>query len=231
MITWEILSHGDKRFMTDKDIWILLGGEWHDFDGFAAAMKSILEMAGFSIHVTYDPDILTHLEQLHCDLLLTYTCLAQPPAGEKTESLTKFSKAQVDGLVGWVQNGGALLAMHAATVVGDSDPALEELLGGAFVRHPSQGVFRVIPLSAQHPIIDGINAFDLDDELYIERYHASVQVHMIAIYEQVAYPVVWSREDGLGKVVHISLGHSDKTWELEPYQRLMLQSIHWMVKT
>jgi type 1 glutamine amidotransferase len=217
--------------MVKKDIWILLGGEWHDFEGFAAAMHSFLEAEGFYVHVTYDPDVLIHLNKLHCDLLLTYTCVTQSPGEEKTGILTRFSKAQVEGVVQWVQSGGAMLAVHAATVLGDSDQALEELLGGVFIRHAPQGIFQVLPLYAQHPITDGINAFNVNDELYIERYHSSVQVHMIAVHEQVAYPVIWSREDGLGRVVHIAPGHSKKTWELEPYQRLMLQSIHWMIKT
>jgi type 1 glutamine amidotransferase len=52
---------------------------------------------------------------------------------------------------------------------------------------------------------------------------------MIAIHEQVAYPVVWSRQEGLGQVVHIALGHSNKTWEHKQYRRLMLQSIRWMI--
>lgn len=218
--------------MDKKDIWILLGGEWHDFEGFTAAMKSLLEAVGFRSHATYDPDILTRLDTLDCDLLLIYTCLARGPAEEKPGILTKFSQAQVQGLVKWVQQGGALLAVHAATVLGDSDPALENLLGGVFIRHPPRGAFPVIPLSAQHPIIDGVGAFEVvNDELYIQRYHASIQVHMVAIYEQVAYPVVWSREDGLGNVAHIALGHSSQTWELEPYQRLVLQSIRWLLES
>jgi len=62
-------------------------------------------------------------------------------------------------------------------VCGDTDPALEELWGGAFI----------------------------------------------------LYPVVWSREYGLGRVVRISIGHAEETRELEAYKRLMLPSMHWMI--
>jgi type 1 glutamine amidotransferase len=130
--------------------------------------------------------------------------------------------------VQWVQRGGALLAVHAASVLGDSDPELEMLLGGAFVRHPPQSTFKVLPLAAEHPITDGIEAFDVYDELYIERYYPSVTIQMIAVYEQVAYPIVWSRTEGQGRVAHIALGHSNQTWERKPYQRLMLQAIQWL---
>jgi type 1 glutamine amidotransferase len=217
--------------MAKTNVLILLGGQWHDFERFAAAMRAILEGKGYSIKVTYDFESLTHLNEMNCDLLVSYTCLTEPPVGAKPDSPTKFSDAQIKALVRWVQRGGALLAAHAATVIGDSEPALERLLGGAFVKHPPQFTFTVLPLSAQHPIMDGIEAFDVDDELYIERTHPSVMVHMVAVFEQVAYPIAWSKHEGRGRVAHIALGHSDQVWKLEPYQRLMLQTIQWLLNS
>lgn len=213
-----------------SNILILLGGEWHDFDGFAAAIGLLLKGAGYTLEVTYDFNALTRLDELGCDLLLSYTCLAEAPAGDKPTSLTKLSDEQVRSLVQWVRRGGAFLAAHAASVVGDSDPALEHLLGGAFLRHPPQCTFQALPLSSQHPIMDGIESFDVFDELYIEHYHPSVTLHMVAVYEQVAYPIVWSKPEGQGRVAHIALGHSSQTWELKPYQRLVLQTIRWLIE-
>jgi type 1 glutamine amidotransferase len=213
-----------------KKILILLGGYWHDFEGFANAMRALLKEEEYSLEFTYDFESLTHLGKMNYDLLLSYTCLTEPPEGEFSDRATKFSDAQIKALVQWVQGGGALLAAHAATAIGGSDPALEELLGGAFVSHPPQLTFRAIPISAPHPITDGIMAFDVFDELYIESYHPSVVIHMVAVYEEVAYPIAWSKADGRGRVAHISLGHSKQVWELESYKRLMLQTIQWLIK-
>jgi len=216
--------------MTRKKILILLGGYWHDFEGFAHAMKELLDKKDYSLDFSYDFEVLTHLNESDYDLLLSYTCLTDPPEGEISDSVTKFSDAQVKALVQWVQGGGALLAAHAATVIGGSDPALEVLLGGVFVSHPPQLTFRALPLSAQHPITDGIMAFDVFDELYIERYDPSVIIHMVAVNEQVAYPIAWSKAEGRGRVAHISLGHSKQVWELESYQHLMLQAVQWLIE-
>jgi type 1 glutamine amidotransferase len=215
--------------MNKKNIYILLGGEWHDFEGFAAAMTQLLDKPEYNTFTTYDADVLTKLDQLECDLLLSYTCLAQASSQAKPGVLTKFTHPQVQGLLKWVQKGGAFLAAHAATVTGETDIAYENLIGGAFISHPPQCTFQVVPLSEQHTITMGINTFTVDDELYIERYASSVHIHMVAIYEGVAYPVVYSREEGRGKVVHIALGHSQKTWDLEPFKRLMLQTVRWMI--
>jgi hypothetical protein len=214
--------------MNRKDILLLLGGAWHDFEGFAAAMKLLLEGEGFSIYITYDPDTLTRIDNLKYDLVLSYTCFQSAP-GKESVPPVRITNDQAESLVRWVNGGGAWLAMHAASVLGDSDDTLEKLLGGAFIEHPPQCTFTVLPVSLQHPITDGLNAFEVVDELYIERYHPSVTIHMIVIHEQVAYPLVWSRTEGLGRVAHIALGHSQHTWEQIPFQHLVLQTIGWLM--
>jgi type 1 glutamine amidotransferase len=215
--------------MAKPQILILLGGQWHDFEGFASALRPILEAAGYALEISYDLEVLTRLAGMDCDLLLSYTCLSGSPEGGAPGSPTGFSRAQVKALVRWVRSGKALLAAHAATVVGDSYPDLERLLGGAFLRHPPESTFTAVPLSARYTITAGIPAFEVQDELYIERYHPSVLIHMIAVLDQVAHPIAWSKTEGRGRVVHIALGHSASVWGLEPYQRLMLQTIRWLL--
>jgi hypothetical protein len=42
--------------MSPKQVLIPLGGMWHPFDGFAAAMKVLFEPAGCAVESTYDLD-------------------------------------------------------------------------------------------------------------------------------------------------------------------------------
>jgi type 1 glutamine amidotransferase len=88
--------------------------------------------------------------------------------------------------------------------------------------------FTVYPMSRAHPIIEGIDAFAIEDELYIQRYEPGVRVHAVAVHENVAHPMVWTRREGAGKVAHVALGHSQKVWEALPYRRLMLQAMAWL---
>jgi type 1 glutamine amidotransferase len=211
--------------MTGKRVLIVLGGQWHDFDGFAATIKPILESRGHSIETTYDLDALTRLQG--CDVVLLYTCLGgrqendQPAAPGPTG-------AQVVSLVNWVREGGALLAVHAATVAGQSSPALRALIGGVFVSHPPQFAFTIYPLPHEHPITVGLEAFTVHDEFYLQEYDASVQVHMVAVDRGVAYPMVWSKDEGKGRTAYIASGHGPEVWQLESYQRLTLQAIAWL---
>ncbi|MBN1220876.1 MAG: ThuA domain-containing protein [Anaerolineae bacterium] len=215
--------------MNNKRMLIVLGGTWHDFDGFAHSMQSLLTPKGWVVEATYDLDRLTRLDEESFDLILNYTCFTKPDEGSDSVGPEKMNDAQIQGLMTWVRGGGAFLAAHSATVLGESSPLLGELIGGVFVEHPPQFTFTVYPLSRPHPITVGIEAFTVRDELYIERCDESVNIQMVAIDRGVAHPMVWSKQEGQGRVAHVALGHSADVWQLGPYQRLMLQTIKWLI--
>jgi type 1 glutamine amidotransferase len=212
--------------MSAKRILMVLGGTYHDFAGFSAAMKSILKTVGHVVESTYDLNALIRLDEGGYDVVLLHTCLGVPEEDDAEPQM--HTDAQVEALVKWVQGGGALLASHAATTSANLNPALKTLMGGVFVSHPPQFTFTVYPFFRQHPIVDGVSAFAVYDEFYEEICEPSVDVHMIAVDRGVAYPMVWSKSEGKGRVAHVAIGHDAKVWSLESYQRLILQTIDWL---
>jgi type 1 glutamine amidotransferase len=216
----------EGRLVNVKNILILVGGTYHDFNGFASTMQPALEAAGHSVETTYELDSVTCLKGSRYDLVLLYTCLGTAPEGTPVPDV--HSDAQVRALTEWVQGGGALLGAHAATVAAKVSPEFKHLLGGVFVEHPPAFSFTVYPVYGQHPITTGIEAFTVHDEFYMELHEPDVEVHMVALDRGVAYPMVWSRREGKGRVVHIAMGHDEMVWDLQPYQRLMLQAIDWL---
>jgi type 1 glutamine amidotransferase len=208
-------------------ILIVLGGTWHDFDGFAVAMRPVFEQAGYAVETTYDLDTLTRLDEGRYDIVLPYTCLTEQREDGQPATL-KHTEAQIASLVEWVRGGGGLLAAHAATVAGQSSPALVALIGGVFISHPPEFAFTVYPLHREHPITAGVTAFTAHDELYIQAYDAAVEIHAVALDRGVAHPMVWSRGEGRGRVAYVALGHGPEVWSLHPYQRLMLQAVEWL---
>jgi type 1 glutamine amidotransferase len=213
-----------------KKVLILLGGTWHDFDGFAANMRPMLEGAGCIVESTYDLNRLTELDQSGVDLIISYTSLGQHREGYNDTGPEIMTTEQIRGLLGWVRAGGGLLAAHCATVLGESDPEMGELMGGVFVSHPPQFSFPVYPIAAEHPITAGIEAFSVHDEFYIEQLVAPVDIHMTAIDRGAAYPMVWSKSEGQGRVAHIAMGHSELVWNLPSYRQLMLQALDWVAQ-
>jgi type 1 glutamine amidotransferase len=216
--------------MNNKRALILLGGMWHDFDGFARTATSLLATAGWQTHATYDLDHLTRLETDTFDLVVSYTCFSIHAEGLDNSGPEQMSDAQIDGLTRWVQAGGGFLSMHSASVCGLSGPGLRELTGGRFVSHPDPFVFTVYPVHRPHPIIANVEAFSVYDEMYIEECDPNVDIHMWTIDRGIAYPMVWSKPEGHGRVAHIAMGHYPAVWAHEQYQRLMLQTITWLTE-
>src|SRR5215208_1618010 len=107
--------------LSGKRVLILLGGQWHDFDGFASAMRSLLAPHGVQVEATYELDSLLHLNENRHDVVLSYTCLSPRREGNNPSGPESLTNAQVDGLANWVRSGGAFLAAHSATLIGESD--------------------------------------------------------------------------------------------------------------
>ncbi len=215
-----------------KRMLIILGGLYHDFDGFADAMQSLFEAhGGWSVETTFDLDVLTDLKTTDFRIVLSYTCLSKNTAAQDASTPEKLTNVQVRGLADWVQNGGALLTVHCATVLGESGPELQRLFGGAFISHPAPFTFTIYPVGNAHPITSGVAAFDVYDEFYIQQCEPSVEIHMFAIHNGASYPMVWSKLDGAGRVAHIAPGHFPEVWNLAAYQRLLIQAADWLTTT
>jgi len=161
--------------------------------------------------------------------VLSYTSFYDQTEGQAEEIPAGLDDTQLIGLIRWVQCGGALLAVHCATVMGNTDPTFAQLLGGSFTSHPEPYNFMVYPMAGEHPITAGIDAFAVHDEFYIEKFDPSVDIHMVAIERSVAHPMVWSKEERRGRVVHIAMGHFPEVWNNPTYQKLLLQSLDWLV--
>jgi type 1 glutamine amidotransferase len=213
--------------MNEKRLLLLLGGNHHDFAGFAATMGPVFHNGGYQVEASYEPDKLLRLRQDQIDLVVMYTCLGGSRQGERIAE--DLNPVQTEALANWVQDGGGLLAAHAATVIGEANPALRRLIGGNFISHPPQFSFTVYPLYREHPITQGINSFSVFDEFYIENYDEGVELHLAAFDRGVCHPMAWSKPEGQGRVAHISLGHGPAVWTLPPYQQLMRQAATWLV--
>lgn len=214
--------------MSGKRALILLGGTWHDFAGFAGSVSPLLAAEGLAPALTYDPDDLLRLPGGDCGLVLLYTCLGKAEGNAAGTGLAKLTGAQIQALTAWVRGGGALLGVHSATVMGDSDPALGALLGGTFVSHPARHAFTVYPMATSHAITEGIQAFTIDDELYLHRCETGLDVHAVAIEDGAAHPMVWTRREGDGRVAYLAPGHDAAAWEHPSFRALLRQAAGWV---
>jgi type 1 glutamine amidotransferase len=212
-----------------KKALMIHGGMWHDFDGFEKIIAPVLQAAGYAIDSTYDLNRLLRLEQEGYAAVISGTCFSIHRAGQEDRGPEGLDDSQVQALSGWVQKGGGLLAVHAATVTGKSNPEYKRLLGGEFIEHPPAFSFTVYPVYPGHPITQGVSCFTVFDEFYIEKLTTAVDIQLVAFDRGQAYPMAWSKREGSGRVAHVAMGHASSVWNLPDYQRLMTQSLNWVV--
>jgi uncharacterized protein len=205
-----------------KRMLLLLGGAYHDFEGFTAAVRPLFEAEGYGASATYNLITLERLAGEEIDVVLMYTGFSADAADRAP------NVAQSEALFDWVQAGGGLLAVHGATVIPEDNWTLRGLVGGTFNSHPPQFAFSVTPMAQTHPVIRDVAAFTVEDELYVHRTTEDIQVHMVAVDRGVAHPMVWTREEGSGRVAYVAPGHGPAVWEHPVYRRLLLQAAAWL---
>ena len=192
-----------------------------------------------------------------CDstLLITYTCDLCP------------TEAEQDGLEHFLQGGGRWLALHGTSALiefvdgkadtPDKAPRFMRMLGNRFVAHPPIEPFTVRVSDPQHPLVRGIDAFDVEDEPYYCEYFGDNKVLLEATYnapsngyvrsgfgtDRQVHPQMYLHPYAAGEVLYLALGHCTGKYDMQPlmdvapvargawrtkeYYELLRRSIRW----
>lgn len=226
-----------KTAESDKAIRVLfvLGSPpFHDIEKLPPILeKTLAKAGGFEIKRLAPPAgkpadgahiaKLAELSKKDTDVVVFYTTFLQLGKPEE-EALRKF-----------VEDGGGIVALHGAIFSFKDSKFWKSLLGGEFAGH-LKGTH---PLSVQitdieHPIADGIEKIEVIDEEYGHKYVEKVERHVVGKFKKrpegsqfTDLDIIWTREEGKGRVVYIGLGHDEKTWGNPDFQKLVAQSIAW----
>jgi type 1 glutamine amidotransferase len=153
---------------------LVCGGKWHDIDFARLELLKLLgEIPEIRTDVAADYSDLEAIAS--ADLLLTYTCDVRPTSDEE-DALTRF-----------LESGGRWLALHGTNSVLDfladgrvsaprSHARLMQLLGSRFIAHPPVGRFMVENAAPSHPLVAGIDDFEVEDEIYLSELEPGLEV-------------------------------------------------------
>jgi type 1 glutamine amidotransferase len=135
-------------------------------------------------------------------------------------------------LLEFVENGGGLAGIHAATDTLGDDPRYFNLIGGTFNGHPwnSGDTVTVKVRDVDHPLTAPFKAggptFDVKDEIYqLKNYDAATRHNLLGLYlgdgsktnmkkgginrTDGDFAISWVRQQGKGRVFYCSLGHNE----------------------
>ncbi|MFN3258295.1 MAG: ThuA domain-containing protein [Ilumatobacter sp.] len=158
----------DQQPGTRVDVTLVAGGKYHDVD-FARLELLKLLAEHDELRVRVQPDYEDHEAITAGSILVSYTCDVRPSV-----------EAQ-EAIRAWVDGGGRWVALHgtnAALTIGGPhgvesprcQPLWSETLGSQFVAHPPIQPYTVQVSAPDHWLVEGIESFDTDDELYLSEY-------------------------------------------------------------
>ncbi len=205
---------------------LVASGLWHDID-FARLelLKLLAEHERVRIRVFEDYENLEALAE--ADFLISYTCNVIPSLGAQ------------EALRDWVHNGGRWYALHGTNSVirlmsdgnfGTPDwaPLYMETLGSMFRSHPPIEPYTVTVADPDHPLVQGIEPFDVTDEQYLMHTYGDLKVLLETEFggdapgfvedqwEHAKHPVFYIHAQGEGAVLYLTLGHCRHHYDMQP---------------
>jgi uncharacterized protein len=136
--------------------------------------------------------------------------------------------------------GKPLLAWHGGTGSFDDWPEFGELLGFRRVwgttGHSAYGRWHVDIEPTNHPVVAGVDGYDIDDELYYDVALApglDVAVHASAFYEGRRLPMVMTAEGGripgAGRTAFLANGHDMRALDSTEFRKVVVNTIDWLL--
>lgn len=205
---------------------LIAGGRFHDID---YARLEILKILGEDdrVRVRVFEDYANLDAIAKADFLITYTCDVTPKLAEQ-EALRAF-----------VDRGGRWYALHGTNSIlrfladGRVDsprwaPHFMETLGSMFIAHPPIQPYRVTVADPGHPLVEGVEPFEANDELYLSEYYGDLHVLLETEFGGEAtgfvekdwahakHPVFYLNPRGKGAVLYLTLGHCRGHYDMQP---------------
>jgi type 1 glutamine amidotransferase len=210
---------------------LVVRGGWEGHVPVEATQRFIpfLEEQGFEVSVHDDLEVYTDADELaRTDLVLQ--CYTQGTATDE----------QVNGLFAAVVAGTGLAGWHGGIV--DSfraSPDYLHLTGGQWAAHPGGFVeysVSVVPERADHPIVAGLDSWDLNTEQYWTLTDDLNDVLATSYFragpdtpwrEDMVAPAVWTRLWGNGRVFVSTIGHKLEDLDVPEVRTLTERGLLW----
>ena len=141
-----------------------------------------------------------------------------------------------DTLTQFVQSGAALFGLHTASICFDDWPEWGRLLGAQWQwgtsHHPPLGPVTVRPTANHHAISQGLNQFEMNDEIY---HCLKLEPDVMPLLEGECaagdgpQPIAWAREFGKGRVFYDALGHDAASVNDAQHRQLLQRAAQWLL--
>lgn len=233
---------------------ILSGGIYHPFAETSGWLAE--RFAQWEVDSVITEDVGEAVSELHNADCLTINALRwrmlNDPKYQPHRKRWAFDMPEDWGarIAAFVEQGGALLALHTASICFDSWYGYGALLGGRWVwqhsHHPEPGPCTVRPVGS-HAVVFQDNRlaaeFETRDEVYhrLELAPDSVPLLQARVAPAAGAPadpatgigdwqtIAWCRQEGEGRVLYCALGHERHALAVPGTQQFLQNGIGWLL--
>lgn len=182
-------------------------------------LKQVLGTRGYNLTFAEDLSLITRDNLDRYDSLIVYANHEQ-------------DKVPAD-IMGWVRDGGGLVALHSACGCFHPSPEWFKLVGGKFKSHEGHE-FSPETVDKNHVITRGLPELKAWDETYVHQ-DLTADRHLLQVRppinagEKDPEPWTWTRSEGKGRVFYTASGHDERVWNDTAYHVLVARAINWSV--
>jgi type 1 glutamine amidotransferase len=206
---------------------IVTGEDPHNWRETAPALKALLAKdRRLQVEVTEDLKFLADPKLHDYDALVLHFSNWEHP--------NQPGKAAQENLQKAVANGTGVVVVHFASAAFRENPEFRKLVGRAWdaerFGHDPGGKFRVEITDVEHPITDGMESFETEDELYyglIGKPPITVLAKARSKIDGKEYPMAFVYNYGKGRGFHCPLGHNVKAFETPAAGELFRRGTAW----
>ncbi|HEX5418048.1 MAG TPA: ThuA domain-containing protein [Chloroflexota bacterium] len=226
---------------------LLVGGPaYHNQPFHYAELAGILVgESGADLRITDDLTALNSQELAQYQVIVNWSTFLSPTAG------------QVDALLAAVEGGTGFLGIHGASATFWNSVPYLELLGSRFNRHDPYKEFTVQIDDRSHPIVEGVDDFTTEDELYelnggSDEFRAladgiaqgmkvgaareaanqvgegPLPANVHVLASAEGHPLLYVKTFGKGRIHYNALGHDLKSLTHPSFRRLIVQGLNWV---
>ncbi len=210
---------------------VLIGDRYHEPEHLEAGLRLVFEATGVTPHFLVDYRSLTAENLAAVDLLVVLRDGMVWPNDFKKPAIW-MTPEQEKAVVDFVERGGAFLNLHNSMGVYPENGPYLKLVGGRYIGHGPLERFRVEVVDKDHPITKGVSEFFAADEQHTPPYDEK-KVHLLLRNrsdEEKTAAAGWCYEPGKGRLVHLASGHTRDALEHPMFQRLMRNSVTWLLR-
>ena len=221
---------------------VFLGGDYlHNFDAQERGLRGICEKAGWKFYALHDARYATPKLIADADLMMIQRWIGGVPGWvpgpiheEGPTNDGYMSDELENAIIDNVKNRGmGFMSLHC-TIASWGRPKFIEMIGAYGIIHGPLQTVRLHNFNQDHTITKGFRDFDLPlDENFGAEFLTD---NVIPLYESTGYSdkrhdyAGWCLEQGKGRVVGLTAGHTYFAFQDPNYQELYWRGAHWALK-